>query len=150
MLRQRFRAGKVARIIFGLGLVFSSLLMAEDKPVAPDSIPGAKTVSAEDVVQLVLDRPGLVIIDSRKKTEYLKAHIEGAVNLLNTRMTLESLQAIAPDKTTDLLFYCNGVRCKRSADAVTKAADWGYQNIFWFRGGWKEWTDKKLPYITDE
>jgi len=24
----------------------------------------------------------------------------------------------------------------RSTDAITKARAWGYQNLFWFRGGW--------------
>ena len=35
------------------------------------------------------------------------------------------------------------------ADAIRKAMGWGYRNVFWFRGGWKEWTDKRLPVITD-
>jgi rhodanese-related sulfurtransferase len=56
---------------------------------------------------------------------------------------------IAPDRTQALLFYCNGVRCLRSSAAIKKAVDWGYTNIFWFRGGWNEWTEKRLPIITE-
>ena len=132
-----------------LCLLFADGLQADAKPIAPGSIPGAVTVSAEKVIELILINPDLVIIDSRKKTEYSKGHIEGAVNILNTAMQLEDLDMIAPDKTSAMLFYCNGTRCLRSSDAASKALEWGYKNIFWFRGGWHEWTEKRLPVIMD-
>jgi len=112
-------------------------------------MPGTIIVSAEDVIEMILADPELVVIDSRKKTEYIKGHIEGAINILNTELGLEELEFIAPEKTTALLFYCNGVRCLRSSDSLAKAAGWGYTNLFWFRGGWKEWTEKRLPVVTD-
>lgn len=124
-------------------------VLAGPKPVVPEQIPGAENLSAEQVIDLILSRPDLVLIDSRKKTEYVKGHIEGAFNLLNTNMTREDLEKIAPNKSATLLFYCNGERCIRSSDAVSKALSWGYTNIYWFRGGWKEWTEKRLPVITE-
>ena len=130
-------------------LIFTSGLQADTKPFVPDSIPGVITVSAEEVIELILLNSELVVIDSRKKTEYSKGHIEGAVNILNTVMQPDELEMIAPDKTKAILFYCNGTRCLRSSDAASKALDWGYKNIFWFRGGWNEWTEKRLPVITD-
>jgi len=129
-------------------LFFSAGLFAAEKPYAPASIPGAIIVSAEEVVELTLSRPELVIIDSRKKSEYSKGHIEGAVNLLNTDTRREDMAALCPDKTTPIVFYCNGIRCLRSSDAIHKAMGWGYRNVFWFRGGWREWADKRLPVIT--
>lgn len=130
-------------------LLVSQFVGADEKPYAPDSIPGAVIVSAEQVVELILAKPELVIIDSRKKSEFTKGHIEGAVNLLNTTLRQEDLEEACPDKATSIVFYCNGVRCLRSSDAVRKAMDWGYRNVFWFRGGWKEWTDKRLPVISN-
>lgn len=137
------------RIVIGFLVLFSTQLWAEEKPVAPENISGAITVSAEEVIEQILLNPDLVVIDSRKKMEYAKGHIEGALNLLNTDMTKQSLELIAPEKTKPILFYCNGARCLRSSDAVAKALDWGYKNIFWFRGGWNEWTEKRLPVISD-
>lgn len=130
-------------------LFFAGQLLADEKPFVPENISGAITVTAEEVIELILLNPELVVVDSRKKTEYSKGHIEGAVNILNTTMQLEDLETIAPDKTKAILFYCNGTRCLRSADAISKALDWGYKNIIWFRGGWNEWMDKRLPVITD-
>lgn len=130
-------------------LLFSAGVLAAETPHAPETIPGAIRLTAEEVVELALSKPELLIIDSRKKAEYAKGHIEGAINLVNTTMTQEELQGISGDKSRALIFYCNGERCLRSADAVAKAMSWGHQTIFWFRGGWKEWTEKRLPVITE-
>ena len=123
--------------------------VAGEKPYAPASLPGATILTAEEVINLILADPDLIVIDSRKKTEYIKGHIEGAINILNTELVLEDLDLIVPDRTTALLFYCNGVRCLRSSDSIARVVGWGYTNLYWFRGGWKEWTEKRLPAVTD-
>ena len=140
--------GKSIIVIYSL-MMFSSSLSAVEKPYAPENIRGAISVSAERVVELILSNPDMIIIDSRKKTEYVKVHIEGAINILNTELALDDLETIAPDRTQALLFYCNGTRCLRSADSINRAIEWGYRNIFWFRGGWEEWKEKRLPVITE-
>ena len=136
-------------LIFCMALWLSSSVAAAEKPYAPESLPGATILTAEEVISLILANPDLIVIDSRKKTEYIKGHIEGAINILNTELLPEDLDLIVPDRTTALLFYCNGVRCLRSSDSLEKATGWGYTNLFWFRGGWKEWTEKRLPVVTD-
>jgi len=136
-------------LIFILSIAAHTTLAAGEKPYAPESMPGTTIVSAEEVVEMILENPKLVVIDSRKKTEYVKGHIEGAINILNTELVLEGLESVIPDRSTPVLFYCNGVRCLRSSDSITRAVDWGYTKVFWFRGGWKEWTEKRLPVVTD-
>jgi rhodanese-related sulfurtransferase len=135
-------------LIYLLVLIPMSI-SADGKPVAPDNIDGVRIVTAEQAIELILENPDMPIIDCRKKTEYLKGHIEGAVNLLDTEMTDQSLQAIAADKDATILFYCNGVRCLRSSNAIRKAQGWGYNSLVWFRGGWKEWNEKRLPVVTE-
>jgi rhodanese-related sulfurtransferase len=136
-------------LFFCLFLFIPAVCMADGKPFAPESIDGVVVVTAEEAIELILDNPDMPIIDSRKKTEYHKGHIEGAVSLLNTEMTEADMQAIAPDRDVAILFYCNGVRCLRSTDAIGKVKGWGYNNLFWFRGGWKEWSAKRLPFVTE-
>ena len=136
-------------ILASILILFSSALSAEQKPYAPENIQDVTTVSAEEVIELILANSDLIVIDSRKKTEYQKGHIEGAINILNTRLKREDLERVSPDKSTEILFYCNGTRCLRSADSIKKAKIWGYSKLFWFRGGWKEWTEKRLPVVTD-
>ena len=136
-------------IIICVSLLLSSNLSAAEKPHAPESIEGVTTVSAEEAIDLILANPDLIVIDSRKKTEYLKGHIEGSINMLNTKLKRDDLERVSPDKSRAILFYCNGTRCMRSANSIKKAKGWGYDNLIWFRGGWKEWTEKRLPAVTD-
>ncbi|MCG8011444.1 MAG: rhodanese-like domain-containing protein, partial [Candidatus Thiodiazotropha weberae] len=55
-----------------------SVASASDKPYVPESLPGATIVSAEETIELILNNSDLVVIDARKKSEYVKGHIEGA------------------------------------------------------------------------
>jgi rhodanese-related sulfurtransferase len=116
-----------------------------EKPLAPEQIPGTIRLSAEQTVDLILSTPNLVVIDARAVDEYAKGHIEGAISLLDTTMTEAALAKSVPDKTTPLMFYCNGERCMRSGNACKKAMAWGYSKVYWFRGGWKQWLAKELP-----
>lgn len=118
---------------------------AADKPIAPADVPGATGVSAEKLVELVAALPQLVVIDSRRQEEFEKGHIEGAVNLLDTDMSPARLARLVTKTDTPVLFYCNGERCLRSSNAAKLALEWGYRKVYWFRGGWKEWSDKGLP-----
>ena len=131
-------------------LLFVSMFMlafsafAEKK--APESIDGTKRVSAEEVVELVMNTPDLVIIDARKTSDRDAAGwIEGSVGLPDYDTNAESLAKHVPSKTAPVLFYCNGVKCGRSVKSSKQAVSLGYKNIYWFRGGWEEWTQKGMP-----
>jgi len=134
---------------FFLLLFVAITALADGKPFAPETLDGATIVSAEEAVELILSKPELIVIDSRKRTEHVKGHIEGSINILNTELSLKKLESIAPSRTSALLFYCNGERCLRSSDSIKKAVGWGYTNLYWFRGGWKEWSEKRLPMVID-
>ena len=135
-------------IVICVPLLFSATLPAEQKPYAPENIQGVTTVTAEQVIDMILANPDMIIIDSRKKSEYQKGHIEGAINILNTHLEQKDIEQIAPDKSTKMLFYCNGIRCIRSSSSIEKVQGWGYTNLIWFRGGWKEWVEKRFPIVT--
>lgn len=132
----------IALACFLLHLSFPALA---DKPLAPDAVPGTTRVRAEHALELILADPKMVIIDSRHAEEFAKGHIEGAINLLDNDTSAKSLSKHVTDKNTPLLFYCNGERCMRSSNAAMIALNAGYKKIYWFRGGWAEWLEKKLP-----
>lgn len=136
----------MGRLLLGILLLCNLVAPAlAEKPIAPQQLEGVTRVSAEDTIKLILETPALVVIDSRKQEEFSKGHIQGAINLLDTSMTAETLAQHVPSLETPVLFYCNGARCMRSSHAATRARQWGYRNIFWFRGGWSEWQEKQLP-----
>ena len=137
------KANYLLKVMF-MFLVCVQPVMAE-KPLAPEALTGAERVSAEQTVDLIMNFPNLVVIDARKDIEFAKGHIQGSISLLDTEMTPETLGEHAPDKAVPILFYCNGERCLRSSRAATKALEWGYKTVYWFRGGWNEWVEKGMP-----
>ncbi len=143
MIRDKRLIALVSIILFFV----STNSFSESQPVVPEHIEGAVIVSAEELIKLVYSNSKLLIVDSRKKSEFLKGHIEGAVNIVDTEISRNVLEKNLSSKSSAVLFYCNGPRCMRSSNSIYKALDWGYQNIFWFRGGWHEWSSKKLPVV---
>ncbi|VAW76167.1 hypothetical protein MNBD_GAMMA13-39 [hydrothermal vent metagenome] len=113
----------------------------------PESIPGVKTVTAEQLIELAGSKPDLVVIDARMSGDLKNGFIEGSVNLPDIDTNCESLAGIISKKDVPSLFYCNGVKCGRSAKAVKVAHSCGYQNLYWFRGGFEEWSEKGYPYF---
>lgn len=138
---------RLCRFISLALLLLASALAWAEKQQAPPSIEGAVTVNAEESAKLILSPSPPVVIDARRKDEYLKGHIEGAHHILDEELDAERLAAVAPDKSTALLFYCNGIYCMRSRNAVRKSLALGYRHIYWFRGGWLEWLEKGLPVL---
>ena len=138
------RTGVYVIALIGSLWLLNGIARAE-KSLAPESLPGVVRVDAEQTVELMVNMPNLLVIDSRKENEYLKGHIQGSINILDTEMTRGMLRRYAPYRSTPLLFYCDGEQCLRSSRAATKTLDWGYRSIYWFRGGWKEWVEKGMP-----
>ena len=127
-------------------LVVASAVVAGEAP-PPESIDGTTRVSAPQVVELV-EKLGdkLVIIDSRKKEDRQAAGwIPSSVGLPDYDTTPETLAKNIPSKDTDVLFYCNGTKCGRSVKTAMMAVQEGYKHVYWFRGGWEEWSKEGLP-----
>ena len=128
------------------GLFAANLAVAGKKEVPP-FIDGTTRVSAEELIALVEDEPDLVIVDSRKRSDFQQGYIEGAVSLPNTETDAATLAKLLPSKAHPVLFYCNGIMCGRSVKAAEIAIANGYTKIYWFRGGMEEWEAKGLPVV---
>jgi rhodanese-related sulfurtransferase len=117
---------------------------AQDAPMAID---GAKTVNAQQVIELIEKNPALVILDNRQPSDFAAGHIEGAVRLLDTDTNADSLSKAVKSKDDAVLFYCNGLKCGRAAKAAKVAVDLGYKNVFYYALGMDEWRAAGLPLI---
>jgi len=118
-------------------------------PKSPESIPGTTKVTAEGFIELVDSEPSLIVIDSRIPGDRKQGYVEGSISLPDIDTTCETLAKNIPAKKSATLFYCNGVKCGRSAKAVKVALQCGYNNIYWFRGGFEEWLAKGYPYLQE-
>ena len=135
---------KLASILIPLALLLfiSPMLAAEE---APASIDGTTLVDAEKIIELVESLDDLIIVDARTVGDYDKGHIPDSVRLVNTETNADSLSKILSSKESPVVFYCNGVNCGRSVESCKIAVAEGYTNVYWFRGGIKEWEAKGFP-----
>jgi rhodanese-related sulfurtransferase len=124
-----------------------NLTLAGEEQDAPLLIPGTTKVFAEDILDLVEKIPNLLIIDARIRTDRSQGYIEGSISLPDIKTKCATLAKVIPKKNTPVLFYCNGVKCGRSVNSSRVALKCGYNNIYWFRGGFEEWKAKNFPFI---
>lgn len=115
--------------------------------VSPQTIAGARIVNSEQLIEAVIDIPELILIDSRVAADRNDGFIEGSISLTDTDTSCASLAEVVPGKTSPVLFYCNGIRCGRSAKAAEVAVSCGYSHVLWFRNGMEEWLDKEYPLV---
>lgn len=85
---------------------------------------------------------GVMLIDSRPTTrKYDPGHIPTAVNIPDS--SFEKMTDLLPkDKSTLLIFYCEGVECMLSHKSAFKAEKLGYTNIKVYPEGYPDWIAK--------
>jgi rhodanese-related sulfurtransferase len=118
-----------------------------DHIVSPETIDGVINVDAEGLIEKVMQMPDLVLIDSRIPADRNEGYIEGSISLPDIETSCQSLAKVIPEVHNPVMFYCNGIRCGRSARAAAIARDCGYSNIYWFRKGMEEWQEKQYPLV---
>lgn len=138
----RFVSQLLVSLTFGLSIMSHA-------DTSPAEIPGVTKVDAEGLLQLVQAQRRLVVIDARISSDRNQGYIEDSVSLPDVQTDCDSLKKIAADKSTPLLFYCNGTKCGRSGKAAIKAVGCGYTRLYWFRGGFEEWRAKGYPTVKD-
>ena len=115
--------------------------------VSPETIDGVINVGAEGLIEKVMEIPELVLIDSRITSDRKEGYIEGSISLPDIETSCETLAATIRTTSTPVLFYCNGIKCGRSARAAQIALDCGYKEIYWYRNGMEEWQEKQYPLV---
>ena len=80
----------------------------------------------------------VMIVDSRPARKYDKGHIVPAINISNSQFDkMTHLLPVA--KSTQLIFYCGGVKCPLSHKSAAKAEALGYTNIKVYSAGYPDW-----------
>ena len=139
MIQRYQRTTLLLILFFSLNVSFAS-----DWEV-PIVIDGATPVTAEELADLMKEMNNLVIIDSRLEEKEKHQAIVGSHALPYTKTSPDAMSNLVPDKYTPVVFYCEDLGCPHSMKAIKKAVSYGYVNVFWFRGGMSEWTEKGFP-----
>lgn len=136
MARFRTRSSLLAALVGLLTLV---------APAGADHLAGVRVIDSDQLKAWIDQGKTMLLVDSRVASEYKEGHLPGAVNLPEPAM--EKLRDRLPrDRKLPIVFYCNGwPECKKSHEACTKALQWGYTEVYWFREGTPAWREKGYP-----
>jgi len=136
--------GVIIALTLGFILAFSPVnnksVSETDFTVLAESINNRSDhITAEQLGQLIIDKdPGIQIIDIRDQSDYLKFHIETAINIpLQTLFSKENLEFIDPEKL--VVLYSNGGT--HAAQAWVVFQQIGYSNTTVLLGGLNYWVD---------
>ena len=105
-----------------------------------------KEVTVEETRERLKANNDAWLIDVREDNEWNAAHAAGAEHL-GKGIIERDIEAVVPDKDTELILYCGGGY--RSALAADVLQQMGYTNVFSMAGGWKAWKDSGAPVTTD-
>ncbi len=83
---------------------------------------------------------GVLLIDARPTArKYDLGHIPTAINIPDTNFEKLAPTMLPPDKSTLLVFYCEGYDCMLSHNSAHKAEKLGYTNVRVFAEGFPGW-----------
>ena len=109
----------------------------------PETVAGATTVDSAEAKALFDNEAAF--IDLRKENMWNSGRIPGAIWLdFKTAFSQDALAAEV-GKEEQVVFYCSGIRCPRSSKAATKAVEWGYGQVYYFRDGFPAWKNAQYP-----
>ena len=113
------------------------------KGESPEKVPGAQTVDVKQAKALFLQ--GVTFVDVRNNSDWAAGRIPTAIHLeLKKVFSPKTLEKVV-SKSEPVVFYCNSVKCHRAAKASKKAVSWGYQKVYYFRGGYPAWKNALEP-----
>lgn len=105
---------------------------------------GIKPISAIKAKELFDD--GAHFYDARRKAQYNLRHIEGALPVLFDLSKAEyTVLNLPKDSKTPVVFYCYGESCANSYEVALAVREHGYQNVYWFSGGYVAWERSGYP-----
>ncbi len=123
----------------------------------PISHPKGQVISTFDLLELLKKNTDAITVNvlGSKKGKLVRREVihggywapgTGGTNSNSKDRLKESLDIIGATKDTPIAFYCLSAKCWLSYNAVLRASDLGYTNIYWYRGGIKAWEKAGLPF----
>jgi rhodanese-related sulfurtransferase len=104
-----------------------------------------------EAVQRILADGSAIVLDSRKRAEYVAGHIAGAKNVSPPADAPPSAyvaaveQLVGGDKSKALVLYCNGPHCQASRQLGAELAAAGFTNVRRYQLGMPMWRTLSGP-----
>lgn len=88
-----------------------------------------------------------IFLDAREYEDYWAGHIEGAVSVPYTEFQDNSANVEPLDRAACIVTYCDGDECQASIDLAVRLNEMGFTDVWFYFGGWNEWSAAGLPVV---
>lgn len=127
---------KSIRFFFALlCLLFSVTLVAADDH---------RTIIDAETAKEMHER-GVLFVDVRSKLSFESGHIPGALNIDVRSDHFVSEFSEAARKDQEIVIYCRGITCDRSAEAILLVHPLGYDELYYLKVGLPGWEEAGYP-----
>ena len=96
-----------------------------------------------------LHKTGLLFVDARAEEYLSDGIIPGAIANDDVGLLSEQVEFLIGYEK-GFVIYCSDDDCGSSEELAYELQDFGFMNIFVFKGGWKSWTDAGLEIEINE
>jgi rhodanese-related sulfurtransferase len=105
---------------------------------------GIGFLTAEQLRQKLSSGTPPILVDVLPADSYRESHIKGSINIPHERIE-EWASGVIPDMSAEVVVFCASYSCPASIEAARTLKRLGYTNVHDFKGGMKEWMDRKYP-----
>ncbi len=102
-----------------------------------------KTLKREELEEKLAEGDDLELIEVLGPEDYEDGHIKGAINIPLEKIGKEAKGRF--DQDEEIVVYCADFDCPASAKAAEKLDKLGFENVYDFEGGKKDWRESGNP-----
>ena len=121
--------------------------MSDFKEILSQAKQQIKEVSVQEVREKLNPANGFTLLDVREGDEWEQGHLDKAIFLPRGFLEVKADKTLT-DKSQPIVVYCAGGT--RSALAAKTLQDLGYTQVYSMRGGFNEWKNNGMPFVTPE
>tara|TARA_B100001250_G_C19718178_1_gene752548 strand:- start:115 stop:615 length:501 start_codon:yes stop_codon:yes gene_type:complete len=135
----------------GIPLIAKELELTKDleEALAILSEPRISEIDLQAAIEF--HEKGVLFVDARSEEYLLEGIIPGAISNDNNTILSEQINDLI-GYSKGFVVYCSDDDCGSSENLAYELQEFGFMNIFVFKGGWKEWTGEglEIEIIADE
>lgn len=105
-----------------------------------------QNISTQTLKQWKDEGRQFALINVLDEEQHRQAHIPGSSNVpVGDSDFIERVQAQVPIQAEPIVVYCASEECNASPKAAKKLEESGYQEVYDYSGGLKDWQDAGFP-----
>ena len=97
----------------------------------------ASLIQRDELKKMLDKKEDFVLIEVLEPEDYFDFHIKGAINL--PLKNIASTVIKKHEKNKKIVIYCADYNCTSSSKAVKKLENLGFENVWEYSGGKREW-----------